>query len=260
MIKYCDIKNTVIGHDRVKVCVPLVATNEEEILKQADEIINASNKETIDIIEFRADYYEQLNDLSRLSMLLKELQARFIEKVFLFTIRSEKEGGEKLSFATPSILDINKFVIENRLADMVDIELFSIVNEDVSLIKLAQKNGVKIVMSNHDFNTTPSVDQMVVRLRSMQDIGADIAKIAVMPENRRHVLNLLEATSIMSEQYAKIPIVTISMGELGKLTRVSGGIFGSAVTFSSLDRSSAPGQIPLEKLNNLLDEFSIRIE
>ena len=71
-------------------------------------------------------------------------------------------------------------MIEKAMADMVDIELFSGAEQAEEMIGIAKEKGVKIIMSNHDFQTTPDASTIVDRLRSMQDLGADVAKIAVM--------------------------------------------------------------------------------
>ena len=107
-------------------------------------------------------------------------------------------------------------------------------------------------MSNHDFQTTPDASTIVNRLRSMQDLGADVVKIAVMPENKLHVVNLLAATAMMQEAYAEVPVVSMSMGKMGAISRISGQVFGSAITFASFAEASAPGQIPVDKMDEAL--------
>ena len=87
----------------------------------------------------------------------------------------------------------------------------------------------------------------------MQEIGADILKIAVMPESKKDVLTLLLATEEMVSEYAVKPVVTMSMAGLGAISRVSGEIFGSAVTFGSMEAASAPGQLQLADLRNVLE-------
>ena len=135
---------------------------------------------------------------------------------------------------------------------MVDIELYSGAESAKALIALAKENDVKIIMSNHDFHTTPDATTIVNRLRMMQDLGADVVKIAVMPENKMHVVNLLAATAMMQEAYAEVPVVTMSMGKMGAISRISGQVFGSAITFASFAEASAPGQIPVDKMDEAL--------
>lgn len=88
-------------------------------------------------------------------------------------------------------------------------------------------------MSNHDFDKTPSFDEITGRLIGMKKLGADVAKLACMPNSAKDVLTLLSATEAVKSQYPDEPIITMSMGKLGAISRISGEIFGSALTFSS---------------------------
>ena len=109
-----------------------------------------------------------------------------------------------------------------------------------------------MVGSNHDFDKTPDYEDLIYRLRKMQDMGADIPKIAVMPQNHNDVLTLLSATETMSSIYADRPIITMSMSAAGVISRLCGEVFGSAMTFGAVGRVSAPGQIPVEQLNQAI--------
>lgn len=252
MIRYCKIKHCIIGFDRPKICVPLVGRTADEIIAQANQIKQSQRSSAIDMVELRGDYLDILSDYEQLDDLLKKVAEVLDDKVLLFTIRSEAEGGEKLAFSSPTIAQINQHVIEGHLADMVDIELFSGAEQAKTLIGFAKEKGVKIIMSNHDFHTTPDAAVIVNRLRSMQDLDADVVKIAVMPENKLHVVNLLAATAMMQEAYAEVPVVTMSMGKMGAVSRISGQVFGSAITFASFAEASAPGQIPVGKMDEAL--------
>lgn len=245
------IKQKQFGAGTPLVCVPLVGNNEEALFEQADAIVEASKNATIDVVEFRGDFFDGLGDMNRLQACMIALREKLADQILLFTIRSEKEGGEQLAFTAPSLDEINAFVIGNKLADIVDVELYS--GDGVSnLVSLAKANGVRIIMSNHDFHATPSEDDIIARLCRMQELGADIAKIAVMPQSKKDVLTLLSATERMQSDYAKVPLVTISMGGLGAISRVAGEIFGSAMTFATLSHASAPGQVPVAELQSLL--------
>ena len=83
-------------------------------------------------------------------------------------------------------------------------------------------------------------------------MGADIVKFAVMPHCERDVLRLLDATLVMKEHHPSTPVITMAMGSLGAVSRVAGETFGSAVTFGTAGKSSAPGQIPADRLALIL--------
>ena len=111
---------------------------------------------------------------------------------------------------------------------------------------------MKVIASNHDFQKTPEKEEIVSRLRKMQELGADILKIAVMPQEKKDVLTLLAATEEMIRLFAKQPVITMSMAEMGIISRIAGEAFGSAVTFGSAKKSSAPGQLPAGELSKVL--------
>ena len=87
----------------------------------------------------------------------------------------------------------------------------------------------------------------------MQEMGADIPKIAVMPQSPKDVLNLMEATEKMVRKYARTPVITMAMSGLGGISRVAGEIVGSAITFASGEVASAPGQMDAKELRQVLE-------
>lgn len=121
------------------------------------------------------------------------------------------------------------------------------------LIEELHRAGVKVIGSNHDFNKTPNQDEMIKRLKEIRELGADIPKIAVMPNSPGDVLTLLSATLKVAESGMDCPIITMSMGKDGMVSRISGGTFGSALTFGTVGKASAPGQIPVKELREMLE-------
>ena len=169
----------------------------------------------------------------------------------LFTFRTAREGGEQ-SISPENYTALNKAVAESGYVDLIDVEIFAgeeLVRENIANIHAA---GVVVVGSNHEFEKTPDKADLLYRLRKMQDMGADIPKIAVMPQSKADVITLLDATQEMYTKYADRPIITMSMGPAGVISRLSGEAFGSAMTFGAVGQVSAPGQIPVERLRNAL--------
>ena len=97
--------------------------------------------------------------------------------------------------------------------DLVDVELFSEETVIGNILATAKENGVFVIMSNHDFFKTPAKEEIVARLRKMQEYGADIPKIAVMPESVKDVITLLDATNTMKTQYATARLSRCLWGE-----------------------------------------------
>ena len=109
-----------------------------------------------------------------------------------------------------------------------------------------------MIASNHDFRKTPTKAELISRMRKMQELGADISKIAVMPQSTEDVLTLLSATEEMRRCYADRPVITMSMAGTGIVSRMCGEVFGSALTFGAAGKVSAPGQIDVEELRTVL--------
>ena len=142
---------------------------------------------------------------------------------------------------------------KSGFADLIDVEIFTGDEIAREIIECAHNEGVKIVGSSHDFDRTPEKDEIVRRLRLMQQFGADIPKIAVMPRNRKDVLTLLQATEEMTAEYADRPIITMSMSGTGLISRLCGEVFGSSCTFGAVGKASAPGQMNAEDLDTVLE-------
>ena len=112
----------------------------------------------------------------------------------------------------------------------------------------AKQSAVSLILSYHNFKETPSEAFIYSRLVEAQKAGAEISKVAVMPKNYGDVLTLLSATNKARNETVRGPIVTMSMGPEGAVSRLAGGLFGSDITFAIGMQASAPGQIPIEEL------------
>ena len=121
------------------------------------------------------------------------------------------------------------------------------------IISAAHAAGVFVIVSNHDFEKTPPKEEIVARLCKMQDQGADILKIALMPQCREDVLVLMDATREMFENHTEHPLITMSMGGLGVVSRLAGESYGSSATFGAAAQASAPGQVGIADLAQVLD-------
>lgn len=242
------VRNVIIGKGKPKICVPVVAKTAEEIVKDAYSFRNLP----VDIVEWRADWYDEVSDSSKVLETAEKIHQVLAEIPLLFTFRTEKEGGEK-SLKTEDYIAINKAVIESGFVDLLDIELFTGDEAVEQMIDHAHRNQVKVIVSSHDFKRTPPKEELLKRLRKMQELGADIPKIAVMPQIKEDVLALLAVTLEMSQKYAKGPIITMSMAGMGVASRLIGETFGSAITYGTAGKSSAPGQVDVEKLAMVLE-------
>lgn len=241
------VRNIEIGAGIPKICVPIVGVTREEILAAAETIKSTK----ADVVEWRVDWYEDIFDFAKTEETMKALREVLGETPILFTFRTSKEGGEK-SIETETYVELNQNAAKTGLVDLVDVEAFTGDDAVKAVVETAHANGVKVIASNHDFHKTPAKDEIVSRLRKMQELGADIPKIAVMPQNKKDVLTLLSATEEMASEYADRPIITMSMSETGVISRLCGEVFGSALTFGAVGKVSAPGQMGIEDLTTVL--------
>ena len=241
------VRNIEIGAGIPKICVPIVGVTREEILAAAENI----KPTKADVVEWRVDWYEDIFDFTKTEATMQALREVLGEMPILFTFRTSKEGGEK-AIETEAYVELNQNAAKTGLVDLVDVEAFT--GDDVvkAVVETAHANGVKVIASNHDFHKTPAKEEIVSRLRKMQDLGADIPKIAVMPQNKKDVLTLLAATEEMAREYADRPIITMSMSGTGVISRLCGEVFGSALTFGAVGKVSAPGQMGIEDLTTVL--------
>ena len=241
------VRNIEIGAGIPKICVPIVGVTREEILAAAETIKSTK----ADVVEWRVDWYEDIFDFAKTEETMKALREVLGETPILFTFRTSKEGGEK-SIETETYVELNQNAAKTGLVDLVDVEAFTGDDAVKAVVETAHANGVKVIASNHDFHKTPAKDEIVSRLRKMQELGADIPKIAVMPQNKKDVLTLLSATEEMASEYADRPIITMSMAGTGLISRLCGEVFGSALTFGAVGKVSAPGQMGIEDLTTVL--------
>jgi len=242
MSKVITVRGLEIGSGMPKIVAPLMGASPTEIVDGAKNLVGLS----VDVVEWRADHFADICDTPSVLDVLADLRAALPHTPLLFTCRGKQEGGDK-EISAADYTALNKAVAESGLADLIDVEIFSagaMARQNIANIHAAQ---VLVVGSHHDFLRTPPAAEIVARLQMMQDMGADILKIAVMPAKAADVLTLLSAALEMS-QNAKQPLCAISMSGLGTISRLAAGIFGSALTFGAAGTPSAPGQIPVEQL------------
>lgn len=242
------VRNVSIGDGRPKICAPIVGKTSSEIIREARSILSLP----VDVIEWRADHYEDVSETEKLLETAETLRKTVGEKPILFTFRTAREGGEK-EIDAERYETLNLLMARSGHVDLIDVEIFIGDETADNIITKAHECGIKVIASNHDFQKTIKKDEIIQRLCKMQDLDADILKIALMPHSRQDVLTLLAATLETSVHHTDRPIITMSMAGLGVISRLAGECFGSALTFGAASKTSAPGQISVQELSNVLD-------
>jgi len=238
-----DIKGRKIGGPAPLVCLPLMATNLSELAEQSRAAVQLGP----DMIEWRVDAFEAVGDLAAVKTALNAVYRESRSLPLLFTCRDASEGGKQV-IAPGQRGRLYELAVASGKVDLVDIELSSGTDMIAELVARCRSKGVKLVLSYHNFEETPDHDTLLQKLREAENAGGDIAKVAVMPREERDVLTLLMVACEARRQHLKIPLVAISMGSLGAISRIAGGLFGSDITFASGIKASAPGQLPLDDL------------
>lgn len=239
-----EIAGLRFGQGLPKICVPLTGSGMPALLSE----IRAVADLPADLYEWRADSF-----FGGFSDALAALKEGLGEKPLLCTVRTEREGGgarlspEEYERTLTGLLELGGF-------QLLDIEFSQGEDRVRRLAALARSQGIGVVVSQHDFEKTPAEDEMFHRLLAMKELGADLPKLAVTPRTPKDVLALLSATLRAAEKIG--PVITMSMGGLGKITRVSGGVFGSCLTFGAGQSASAPGQIETEDLRAILEDLA----
>ena len=242
-----NIRGCCIGEGRPKVIIPIVEPTETAVLEKAAEFSTLR----ADYVEWRIDCFEGAKDFPAIVHCAAKLRVALKDQLLLFTFRTKAEGG-KVALAHEEYLHFIRTVLATDCADLIDIEFFTAGAELPALIEEAHTAGAAVVCSSHDFHKTPPRAELVSRMVAMQQAGADLPKLAVMPQSRTDVLELLwEASSEIG------PVITMSMGALGAVSRLSGEALGSAMTFANPGQASAPGQISLEVVNEVLDALHL---
>ena len=251
---------------RVAIAVATTGTTPDACCAQARAAVGVG----ADVIELRADLLAAgpgspcAAGPTGLADLAGELSAQSGGARVLVTVRTAAEGGgarlddDAYRTLVRSLAGSLGALDDDARPAALDVE--SARGWTAGLVAAAHEAGLEAVVSRHDTAATPGDSVMLEGLRAMAGAGADVAKLAVMPRSARDVARLLAVTAQASEELG-LPVVTMSMGALGAVSRVSGTVFGSALTFATVDGDpSAPGQLPIEQVRAGLRLLSARLE
>lgn len=243
-----EIRGVRFEATRPAVVVPLTGGDLVELLAQAAAVREAGP----DVVEWRVDLAEALaGDTRALVLAGHQLVDALGGLPLLATVRTEPEGGRAAPDPQAHLATLEALVSAG-VADLVDVELSAGPRVVHRAVALAHEAGVAVVVSSHDVVGTPPRAELLGRLREMAAAGADLCKIAVTPHDAGDVLELLGATWDASRELGR-PVISVSMGRLGVVSRLAGGVFGSVATFASVGRGSAPGQLDVATVRAALD-------
>lgn len=246
-------RQCLIQGDRCGICVPIVGPSIEEILSQVQKAVQAE----VDLIELRPDMWMRGSHISEeeyiptIVSLVEEVHSKDEKMPMLFTWRTLAEGGDT-PLSSENYSYLLQAIVDQNIVQVIDVELFVYTDAISKIIKQAHHQGIQTVMSYHNFQSTPDIETLHVYAERMVSVGAQVIKFALMPTTNDDVLSVLQFTKELAERYPQLPRITMSMGQLGQMTRTCGHVFGNCLTFGILGQASAPGQVEVAVLQQLL--------
>jgi 3-dehydroquinate dehydratase-1 len=246
--KLITVKGKPLGGGALPIIItPLVGNTKASVL---DEVAAIAPKKP-DLLEWRIDFFEGIGNSGLVVETARAIRAASGGIPVLLTRRNTTEGGQPIAIAEPAVVAMYAEACRARCVELIDYELSNAPEDLKRLRTVSAEHGIAMIMSYHNFQLTPEPAVMDGKFIEAEQLGADVAKVAVMPRDPQDVLALLAAT-YRASQTIRLPLITMSMGGVGSLSRVMGWVYGSAATFAVGKSSSAPGQIAIEDLRAVL--------
>jgi 3-dehydroquinate dehydratase-1 len=231
--------STVLGSPVPVITVPLVAETHDAIVAEARNV--ASLKP--DMVEVRSDYWNFMEDANKSYEMLKEVKQIIGDIPILLTCRISAEGGHK-AVSDKAKFDFYDRAIKDKFVNFIDVE-FAYGDDFIKSFKnKLQGSGISLVVSYHDFKATPAKEKIVAMMERQVAAGADVVKIVVKPNSEEDVLTFLGSTLAFRRSHPQYPIIASGSGDVGRITRLIGGLFGIDLTFASGVKGSNPTQMP----------------
>ncbi|MGT2928658.1 type I 3-dehydroquinate dehydratase [Streptococcus dentasini] len=223
----------------MKIVVPVMPRS----LDEANNI-DIAKYDHADIIEWRADFLPKESIIEVAPAIFE----KFPDREIIFTLRTDKEGGQ-ISLTDDEYINLIKEVSALYRPDYIDFEYYS--HQEVFSQMLDFPN---LVLSYHNFQETP--DNLMSIISELTALTPRVVKIAVMPRNEQDVLDVMNFTRGFKVINPEQDYATMSIGKLGQISRIAGDLMGSSWTFASVEEGSAPGQLALTdiyKIREILD-------
>jgi len=230
------------------ICAPLVGATREAVLLEAAAACAAK----ADIVEWRVDHFHGIDKANAVVDTGRALRGALSGTPLLFTRRSPAEGGQAVAISEARVVELYSEVCADGFADLVDYEMSNPADSVKAVREASRRHGVGLVCSFHDFERTPPLAALAAQFRRAQELGGDVAKVSVMARGPEDTLALLAAI-MQASATLELPLIGVSMGPHGALSRMIGFAFGSALTFGVATGSSAPGQMPIGELRAAIE-------
>ncbi|XP_021742372.1 bifunctional 3-dehydroquinate dehydratase/shikimate dehydrogenase, chloroplastic-like [Chenopodium quinoa] len=229
-----------IGRNPTLICVPIMNDTPDQMLVQ----VNKAKEQGADLVELRLDFLKNFNPDHHLQLLIQNSSLPT-----LITFRPTWEGGQydgdesKRRSALYRAMELG--------ADYIDVEL-KVADEFFDSFGGKKPTRTAIIVSSHNYQSTPSVEEIGNLVSRIQATGADIVKIATTATDITDCARILQVLT-----HSQVPMIGLVMREKGLMSRILCAKFGGYLTFGTLEEGaiSAPGQ---PTIKDLLDLYNFR--
>ncbi|KGN48408.1 bifunctional 3-dehydroquinate dehydratase/shikimate dehydrogenase, chloroplastic [Cucumis sativus] len=230
------IRTEGISRNSTLICVPIMSESIDKMIVD----VKKAGENGADIVEIRLDALKIFNPHEDLKLLIKESPLPT-----LFTYRPNWEGGQYDGDENQR-LDVLRLAMKLG-ADYIDVEL-QVAREFIDSIQQEKPNNFKVIVSNHNYKKTPSLEDLGSLVAEIQATGADIVKIATTALDITDVARMFQVLV-----YSQVPIIGLVMKDRGFICRLLCPKYGGYLTFGTLEEGivSAPGQPTIKDLLNL---------
>ena len=234
----------------MKNCLPILAADYRETLECVDKAIGMNCQ----IIEWRLDALNGKVDMKKVISTCETIKEK-TDKKLLITLRTAKQGGLRDMDPSTYVWMVRR-IVDLVKTDFVDIEMVNCAGDAQlkMLTRMAHGKGVNVIVSYHDMLYTETAREIYMRLCHMKYLGADLPKVAYMAKDQGSVEAVINGAKTAVSEIG--PVVAISMGEIGQITRTEGEKFGSVINFVKPLGSKAEEQGDIGQLDS--DQLLVR--
>lgn len=240
-------KKTNFNDGKLYVTIPVMAVDMDDMIAQA----TAAKAEEPDMIEWRADALVGIDTKEVRDEAIVKIREIMGDTPILFTCRDFNDRG-KQDFP----LEVKRSILEAAVVsgniDVVDIELTQGKDYIEKLRDLAHANNVMLLVAHHDWEKTPSNEEMTAIIREEYDLGADICKYSFNPVTYGDVARIAETTLAAKAAWLDRPVFSIAGGEKGMISRICGRALGTNLCFASIGKTMQVHIRDLRKLDKMI--------
>lgn len=212
----------------MRPCVIVTESNIKRAISIAEKFSIAEIR--MDICQFRSQYLSEIFSLP------------------IETIATYREA-DSTNASVQKMEQLKKAISAG--ATYIDVELTLNNQQRDDLISFAKGYSAKVIISYHNFDKTPSRNELKEIIDQSRQIGADIVKIATKVNFRDDCLNLLNLYQ------GEENIVAFGMGEDAKFTRITSLFLGAPFTYVHYISGSktAEGQIGYKEFEAIIENL-----